>query len=74
MEKNLIKTSVENLRRWQAIREKIRSLENLIGFNETNMRYIAGECPPNMFKIEEGKQINEGLSNQIKELKKELPY
>ncbi len=49
-------------------------VEDLIQYNETNMRWIAGEYPPNMFKIEEGKQINEGLSNQIKELKKELPY
>jgi len=50
--------------------DQIKNLEFQITFTETNLRYLAGEEPPNLEKIESVKAKIEELKNKLQKLKK----
>jgi hypothetical protein len=50
--------------------DQIDNLEFQITFTETNLRYLAGDNPPNLEKIESVKVKIEELKNKLQKLKK----
>jgi len=50
--------------------DQINNLEFQITFTETNLRYLAGDNPPNLEKIESVKAKIEELKNKLQKLKK----